>query len=346
MKFAPSSRKEWIRAGVVVAVLLAPVVALLLYFAIVVVPMPGRSFQGTVPVDDAARERAERMREVVTVLSEDIGQRDVFNVRGLERARADLVGRFEALGYDVVERPFRVSEGDVYNLEVERTGTAQPDAIVLIGAHYDTAPGTRGANDNGSGVAALLELAAAFAEREPERTVRFVAFVNEEPPFFDTAEMGSAVYAAEAAARGDHIVAMISLETMGFYSDEPGSQQYPPPFGLFYPSRGNFVAFVGNVQSRALVRHSVGLFREHGQVPSEGVAAPGRLPGIFWSDHAPFWEHGYAALMVTDTAPFRYQHYHRWTDTAEHIDFDTLAMVVDGLVGVVDGLARADAPTF
>jgi len=321
--------------------LCAPVALALLAFALVVVPMPGDSYEGSVAPTAPDLARAARMRAVVHSLAEDIGQRDAFNYEGLARAEADLRARFEALGYVVREQRFQVSGTSVANLEVERIGRAQPAAIVVVGAHYDTAPGTRGANDNASGVAALLELAAEFARRTPDRTIRFVAFVNEEPPFFDTHEMGSAMCAAAAAARGDDIVGMMALETLGCYLPQRGSQQYPPPFGFFYPDRGDFIAFVGNVASRPFVRWSVGKFRETGRVPSQGAAAPGRMPGIFWSDHAPFWDYDWPALMVTDTAPFRYQHYHRWSDTPEQIDYHTMAVVVDGLIQVVEALATS-----
>jgi hypothetical protein len=165
-----------------------------------------------------------------------------------------------------------------------------------------------------------------------------VAFVNEEPPYFTTSQMGSFVYAKECRKRKDKITAMLSLETIGFYSDQDGSQSYPPPLSLFYPSKGNFIGFVGNLSSRRLVRRVVGSFREHAKFPSEGAALPGWVPGVFWSDHWSFWKHGYHALMVTDTAPFRYVHYHTPEDTIDKIDFERLARVVAGLEKVVADL--------
>lgn len=316
----------------------------LIYFAVVVVPMPGKSYAAETVATPADRASAERMRAVVVHLATDIGPRDYVEREALAAARDYISASFEALGYEPTLETFVVSGTEVSNVVAERPGNGRAEEIVVVGAHYDTAPGTRGANDNGSGVAALLELARVFAEFEPERTIRFIAFTNEEPPFFDTDEMGSAVHAANADARGDDIVAMISLETMGSYSDEHGSQRYPPPFGFFYPSEGNFVAFVGNVQSRAFIRWAVGAFRESARVPSEGAAAPGRLPGVFWSDHAPFWEYDVPALMVSDTAPFRYEHYHRWSDTPDRIDYETLAVVVEGLVPVLDRLTTGEMP--
>jgi Zn-dependent M28 family amino/carboxypeptidase len=165
-----------------------------------------------------------------------------------------------------------------------------------------------------------------------------VLFVNEEPPFFATDGMGSFVHAKRAKERNEKIVAMLSLETMGYYSETKGSQHYPFPFSYLYPDTGNFIGFVGNLKSGALVRKIVRLFREHAEFPSEGIAAPAFIPGIGWSDHWSFWQHGYPALMVTDTAPFRYRHYHTPEDTEDKIDYEKLARVTIGLKAVVEGL--------
>jgi Zn-dependent M28 family amino/carboxypeptidase len=219
-------------------------------------------------------------------------------------------------------------------------GTSRAAEIVVVGAHYDSVEGTRGANDNGSGVAALLAAARAFAQRSdrPARTLRFVAFANEEPPYFQGSGMGSLVYARACRARGDRVVAMVSLETIGFYTDMPDTQHYPPPLGIAYPSTGNFIGFVGNVASRALVRRAISAFRETTRFPSEGAALPEWMPGVGWSDHWSFWQAGYPAIMVTDTAPFRYPHYHDASDLPDKLSYDRMARVVDGIV--VDGIVR------
>jgi Zn-dependent M28 family amino/carboxypeptidase len=249
-----------------------------------------------------------------------------------------IEAQFTAAGYDVSRQEYEVRETKCYNLEVEVPGTINPKEIVVIGAHYDTVVGTPGANDNTSGVAATLALARRFSNRKPDRTIRFVAFVNEEPPFFQTSRMGSRVYAKRCREREENVVAMMSLETIGYYDDSPGSQKYPPPFGLLYPSKGNFVAFVGNVRSRALVREVVGSFRRHEKFPSEGGALPAFIPGIGFSDHWSFWQDGYPALMVTDTAMFRYPYYHDPRDTIDKVDFQKTARVVRGLEAVVGEL--------
>jgi Zn-dependent M28 family amino/carboxypeptidase len=170
--------------------------------------------------------------------------------------------------------------------------------------------------------------------------VRFVAFGNEEPPHFATARMGSAAYALRAAERQEAITAMISLEMLGAYDDRPGSQRYPFPLGLLYPEEGDFIAFVGNVDGRDLVRTAVGAFRAGTAFPCEGAALPEGTTAADWSDHRSFWARGYPALMVTDTAIFRYGHYHRRSDTPDKVDLDRLARVTEGLRRVVTALAE------
>ncbi len=151
--------------------------------------------------------------------------------------------------------------------------------------------------------------------------------------------MGSFVYASRSRKRNEHIVAMLALETIGYYSDEPGSQSYPFPLSSFYPSTGNFIGLVGNTRSRRLVERTAALFRKHSDVPVESIAAPGAVPGIGWSDHWSFWQFGYPALMITDTAPFRYRHYHTPEDTPEKIDYMTMSRVTNGVAAVVEELA-------
>lgn len=285
----------------------------------------------------------------VRALAEEIGERHVWRYDALERAATYIEDSLRSSLYDVVPQAYEVdidhplltpAQRGVHNLEVEVGGRGRAHEIVVIGAHYDSIPGCPAANDNGSGVAAMLEIARLLADRTFERTLRFVAFVNEEPPFFQTSRMGSMVYAQRCRQRREKVVAMISLETIGYYSDEPASQRYPFPFSLFYPSVGNFIGFIGNLASRRLVRRVVSSFREHTSFPCEGAAVPGWITGIGWSDHWAFWKAGYPALMATDTALFRYPWYHTPQDTVDKIDFERMALVVAGLANVVEDLAQ------
>ncbi len=301
--------------------------------------MPGRSFSGPLPpLSDAEATIRINLEEHLHRLADEIGERNLWRFESLQEAAAYICDSFRKYGYAPLTQEFSVEGKSVRNIEVIRSGAGEGPAVI-IGAHYDTVPGSPGANDNATGVAAVLELARLLNAFEPRREIRLVTFVNEEMPFFATAAMGSWRYARRCASRGEAVSAMLSLETIGYYSDRPGSQQYPFPFGLFYPARGNFIAFVANLRSGMLVRKVVKSFRRNAAFPSEAVAAPGWMAGIGWSDHYAFWKAGYPAVMVTDTALFRYSQYHTAADTPEVVDVERLARVVHGLAGVVRDLA-------
>jgi hypothetical protein len=291
------------------------------------------------PLSPEEADLRRRLEEHVRALAGRIGERNVFQSAHLAAAAHYLEDQLAGYGHAVTREDFPTGDLVVRNLIVERRGSTRAGEIVVVGAHYDSVMGSPGANDNATGVAALLEIAHALVHQQPARTVRCVFFVNEEPPFYLGDTMGSLVHARRAKERGESIVAMLSLETIGYYTETKGSQQYPFPFALFYPRTGDFVGFVGNLGSRGLARRSVASFRRHAAFPSEGVAAPGWIPGIGWSDHWSFWQQGYAAVMVTDTALFRYGPYHTSEDTPDKVRYDPLARVVAGLVGVVGELA-------
>jgi hypothetical protein len=301
--------------------------------------MPLKSFAGPLPALTSAQEAVrDGLRRHVEKLAGEIGERNVFKPKKLPAAADYIEGVFTNAGFKVTRQGYEVYRETCHNLVAEVVGQQHREEIVVAGAHYDSVSGSPGANDNGSGVAALLELARAWSGRQPARTLRFVAFANEEPPFFQTEQMGSCVYAKQCRQRGDNIVAMLSLETIGYYATTKGSQKYPFPMGLFYPSRGDFVAFVGNTANAALVRRCIESFRRQAAFPSEGAGVPGRLPGVDWSDHSSFWQVGYPGIMVTDTALFRYPYYHLEQDTPDKLDYERLARVVTGLNSVLDDL--------
>jgi len=278
---------------------------------------------------------SDQLRSHISTLAGTIGERNIWHYAKLKAAEHYITETFIKLGYSVEEQVFNSEGREVKNLSVELPGSSVPEEVVVVGAHYDSVMGSPGANDNGSGVAALLEIARLLREQQPARTVRLVAFVNEEPPFFYTKEMGSQLYAIRSQERGERIIAMLSLETIGFYADGSGTQRYPFPFSLFFPKEGNFIGFVSNLASRALVRKAISSFRQHTEFPSEGLAAPGWITGISWSDHWSFWKVGYSAIMITDTALFRYPYYHTLQDTPDKIDYPRTARVVNGLAKVI-----------
>ena len=303
--------------------------------------MPLTSYVEVLPqLTSEESELRDRLSSEVSYLSVYIGDRSLPRPHSLQAASDYLTNNLREQGYTVTELPYSVKGEKVHNLEASLAGTDVTLGQVIVGAHYDSVAGTVAANDNGTGVAAVLEIARLVRQMKFRRTVRFVLFVNEEPPYFQTAVMGSRVYAHQLRQGGVPVSAMISLETIGFYSDQPGSQKYPPILSLFYPSRGNFITFVGNTESRWLVRESIRSFRESTRFPSEGIAAPGDWTGIGWSDQWSFWQEGYPGIMVTDTAPFRYPYYHTQNDTIDKVNFDRTARVVEGICKVVEELAN------
>ncbi|GAB4365818.1 MAG: hypothetical protein Kow0042_05310 [Calditrichia bacterium] len=302
--------------------------------------MPGESYNGPLPeLSPLEVEICNRLRKHIYALAESIGERNIWKYVALNQSAEYIETNLTKLDYPVSSQKFRCEGKWVRNLEIELPGGSQSEEIVLIGAHYDTVMGSPGANDNASGVAALCELARLLSQEERERTIRLVAFVNEEPPFYQSGKMGSRIYARRARRQKENIVAMFSLETIGYYCDTPGSQHYPFPLGAYYPKVGNFIGFVANRASKVLLFQVIELFRRHTCFPSEGVAAPQWLPGISWSDQWCFWKEGYPALMITDTAPFRYPYYHSAADTANKICYDKLARVVAGFARVLKELS-------
>ena len=284
----------------------------------------------------------EALRAHVEALAGEIGERNVFRPRALADAADFIANEWRRQGYEGVPQTYDCPGLPCATLEIARRGTRRPEEIVLVGAHYYSVIGSPGADDNASGVAALLAMSRRFAEAAPARTVRFVAFVNEEPPLYFTRDMGSDVYARAARARGDDIRAMLALETIGYYSEAAGSQHYPPFFRFFFPGRGNFVAFVSNLRSRRLLRRTVAAFRAGSDFPVERLATSGLVPGVAWSDHHSFWREGYPALMVTDTAFYRYPHYHSPHDTPDKLNYGALARVAEGLANAVEVLAAEE----
>lgn len=282
------------------------------------------------------------LRSYVSTLTERIGPRHAGALDSLNAARfyiASTLG-INNIGYQAEEQTYQVDDQEFANVEVELTGTRWPEQLLVVGAHYDSVATTPGADDNASGVAALLALADTFAGDPQGRTIRFVAFTNEEPPWFQTDDMGSARYAKRSSEDRENIVAMLSLESLGYFSDEPNSQRYPPEIADRYPKTGNFVAVVGNLESGPLAEFVHASFVHAEAIPAEFGAFPALTPGVGWSDHWSFWRHGYPAVMITDTAPFRNPHYHQPTDTIETLDFNRLAAATVGIEMAIRHLAN------
>ncbi len=312
-----------------------------IFFVYRAVHMPLRSYAGELkPLTSEEIDLRDRTSAHVKMLASTIGERNVEQYAALQKSSAYIQAQLEQFGYQVNRQGYSVEGKAVTNLEVTVPGGNRNSENVVIGAHYDSVVGTPGANDNASGVAAVLEFARLMKAIEPARTIRFVFFVNEEPPYFQTHNMGSYVYAQRLKQQKTQVSSMMAIETVGAYFDSPGTQHYPAGLAALYPDKGNFIGFVGNTESRPLVQDAIRVFRETTQFPSEALSAPGDITGVGWSDHWSFWQFGYPAIMVTDTAPFRYAHYHQPGDTPEKLDYDRMARVVAGLRRVIESLAN------
>ncbi|QNA90043.1 M28 family peptidase [Massilia sp. Dwa41.01b] len=237
----------------------------------------------------AALDLAGRMREHVRAIASE--EHNTATPKALERAAVYIETTLRQAGYVPTRQEYEVAGQRVRNIEVAVANVAQgkrPERIFIVGAHYDSAPGAPGANDNGSGTAAVLELARLLKTVQPRAgtEVRFVFFVNEEPPWFMGADMGSMRHAAEMKRQGQNVEAALVLETMGYYTDAPHTQQLPPGLEGRYPSTGNFIAFVGTLESSKLVRDALAAFRGASDFPAEGLAAPAHTTGVTLSDHS------------------------------------------------------------
>jgi hypothetical protein len=309
--------------------------------------VPGSSHEGPLPLLTAEETAlaATLKRHIEAIASQE---HNVANYDALEASARYIEGVLEGYGYQVGRQVYRVDGVDVRNIDavIEPAGANADPEVVVVGAHYDSVEGSPGANDNGSGTAAVLELARLLADLrgKTSKRIRLVLFVNEEPPYFMTSHMGSLHYARMLSERRERVTAMFSLETIGYFSDQAGSQKYPPPFGVMFPDRGNFVSFVGLTNSRPLVQQSIASFRSHTKFPTIGGVAPVIVPGVGWSDHWAFGQYGFQGVMVTDTAPFRYPHYHEPTDTPDKIDTESLARITKGMERVIRGRVTGSQP--
>ncbi|MEM7052001.1 MAG: M28 family peptidase [Acidobacteriota bacterium] len=314
------------RLALLLSLLLAPVLLLVWVQQPLVFP---RASVLPAAVDGAA------LRQHVEVLSQDLVPRDHDHPENLDRAAAYIREHFEAAGSRVEEQPYQ-ADGKTYRNVILRLGPTEGEAIVL-GAHYDAYDVYPAADDNASGVAALLELARLLADQELQRPLHLVAYTLEEPPYFRTQNMGSAVHARSLGAAGAEVAFMISIEMIGYFSDQPGSQTYPSPLiARLYPTTGNFIAVVGRFRDGFLVRRIKASLGSASDLPVVSMNAPANLVrGLDFSDHLNYWHQGFPGLMVTDTSFYRNFAYHTEGDTADRLDYGRMAEVVAGLHQVV-----------
>jgi hypothetical protein len=286
-----------------------------------------------------AIERA--LHAYVAFLSETIGPRNPPHAEALHRAEAWITERWRAQGYDVRRQPFEVEGIECANLEIEIPGRSLPSEIVLLSAQYDTWPDSPGANNNGSGMAVLLKVSEWLRGARFDRTVRLLAFTTQEPPYDNTPHMGSLRYARRCRDRGENILVALSMDAIGIYKHEPGTQKIPFPFSLFYPTRGDFLAFIANLESRPYVTTATRGFKKWSAFPIESASVPHWVKGAAWSDHGSFWRLGYPGIQITDTGAFRAASHTTKEDTIEKLDFAALARISLGIHGAVAELASA-----
>lgn len=283
--------------------------------------------------DNDMQNLKSNMIGTVKYLSETIGIRDDSSIDKLSKTADYIEAKMRSYGCDAKKQPFTFSGNTYYNVVCEVKGTEKENkSILVIGAHYDTVSTTPGADDNASAVAGMLELARLASAKPIKYTVRFVAFCLEEPPAFRTKNMGSYVYAESLKKEGADVYGMISLEMIGYFSEEKGSQYYPLSIlKWFYPSAGNFISFVGDFSSRQFTWKMEENFKKFSSLPVESISTFKSIPGIDFSDHRNFWEFGYRAFMITDTSFYRNPNYHMQSDTAETLDYDKMSELVSGL---------------
>jgi Zn-dependent M28 family amino/carboxypeptidase len=277
----------------------------------------------------------------LTHLSVTLGERSIQRPGNLKAAEHYVVENFAAMGYAPRRQAYRYQEAEVANVIA---GDEDPGGYYILGAHFDTVAGTPGADDNASGIAVLLEVARLARHLTPPKPWAFVAFTLEEPPAFSTPAMGSRVYAQGARRQQARILGMLCLEMVGYYSQAPNSQSLPLPLKLIgYPTTGNFIGLVSDRGSRPLMVRLEAAFKGNGRLPAVALAVPFAghiLPEVRLSDHASFWDEGYPAVMLTDTAFMRNPNYHGPGDVMARLDLAAMTELTLGLVNFIGAEGR------
>lgn len=281
------------------------------------------------------------LRNHLHYLSVTLGDRSICRPGNLKAAEAYVSQNFTAMGYAPRRQGFTYMKEEVANIIA---GDENPGGYYILGAHFDTVPGTPGADDNASGVAVLLEAARLARNLTPPRPWAFIGFTCEEPPAFATPAMGSRVYAQQARRQNAKILGMLCLEMVGYYSQTPHSQSLPLPLKLMgYPTTGNFIGLVSDRRSRPLMDRLAAAIKGACRLPAVTLSVPLKghiLPEVRLSDHASFWDEGYPAIMLTDTAFMRNPNYHGPGDVMEHLDLEAMTELTLGLVNFIEREGR------
>jgi Zn-dependent M28 family amino/carboxypeptidase len=305
---------------------------------IVMKNQPARSPGGSLGQTDV---EPNRLRDHVVALSETFYPRSYTHLANTEGVADYIKQHLEQSGAAVFSQSFDVTEPDkpagrIYTCQnVIGVFGAGKGRRLVIGAHYDSFGATPGADDNASGVAGLLELARLFGHKSPDREIELVAYATEEPPFFRSQQMGSYFHAKMLADSGTTPAGVLILEMIGYFVDSPKSQRYPVPgMNLIYPTRGNYIAVVGNMSQTGFTGRVKSIMKGATPLPVYTLSGPTLLPGIDFSDHRNYWKFSFPAVMITDTAFYRNNHYHELEDTADTLDYNRMADVVRGVFAV------------
>jgi Zn-dependent M28 family amino/carboxypeptidase len=282
----------------------------------------------------------ERLENHLRSLTVTIGERSVLYPNNLKKSAEYIQSFYEGIGVPVHCEAYPYRNFTVENVVAEISFGDSPSKHFVLGAHYDSVAGTVGADDNASAIAVQLETARNLINlknhQELDLLVKFVSFPLEEPPTFGTRHMGSRVYAQKAWKEKEKIDGMICLEMVGYACHDPGCQNYPFPLMFFgYPKQGNFIGIVGNLSSQSLTNSLAKTFLKNPELPVVKLTVPlggWILPSVRLSDHSSFWDRGFKAVMVTDTAFFRNPHYHLASDTMDKLDYPFMAELVESLL--------------
>ncbi|RAK69875.1 M28 family peptidase [Hymenobacter edaphi] len=289
---------------------------------------------GRHPAAAAAADSA-RLRRHLQYLVATPQPRNHQHVAVLDSVARYLGRQLGRSGGRVSEQPYQAG-GQTYRNVIASFGPKTGPRLI-VGAHYDVCGEQPGADDNGSGVAALLELARLLGQQPALRQrIDLVAYTLEEPPYFRTRQMGSYVHAKSLHDEKAAVTGMVALEMLGYYDDRPGSQHYPfGPLKLLYGGRGNYVTAVRKLGGGRFARHFSRHYDRGAQLPVKRFIGPAWLPGVDFSDHLNYWQFGYSALLLTDTAFYRNRNYHHATDSLEKLDLRRLALATDAVLAAL-----------
>ncbi len=318
------------KTGLVLLAILAGIGLISAYIVLNPVSEIGMKSASEIPVEK------ERLYNDVKYLTNISPPRQAFNPAGLDQAATYIYKEFQKLSDRVSYQPFKV-DGQTYKNIICTLGPAEGERII-VGAHYDVCGNQPGADDNASGVAGLLEMARLLHAQESSLKYRFdlVSFCLEEPPYFKTSSMGSAVHAKSLRKAGVSVKAMVCLEMIGYFSEEKGSQRYPVPgMNAIYPDKANFISVVGDLNQEKLVAHLKKYMLAGSTIDVQSLNAPASIPGVDFSDHLNYWANNYPAAMITNTSFYRNPNYHQESDTIDTLDFDKMAEVVKGVYWAV-----------